>query len=176
VEKRTAFLIIRILLTFAVATGAVADNNDVLTVGAGAFEFIDGEEVEPAGFASYRFSPRIFDDYFGTMFQGIGPMAGLMANTDGGLFGHGDLFLDIRPTENLVIWPSVGIGGYRRGNSMDLGGVFQFHVEFFFGYRLRRDQMLGFSYQHISNAGIQDRNPAADLIFLTYSVELPPFF
>jgi len=158
------------------STGIHAEEKDYFTLGGGAFEVLDSGKAEPAAFGNYRFAPRAFADYLGDKFRGIGPMVGLMANTDGGLFGHGAIFADIRPTENLVIWPTAGLGGYRRGNSIDLGGTFQFYLEIFMGYRMAKKHMLGISYQHISNAGVQDRNPAADSIFITYTSALPALF
>lgn len=143
-----------------------------LTLGAGVFEAFQGNNRAAEGYLAYRFAPRLFGDRFGPAFRGIGPMVGLNANSDGGVFGYGDLFLDIRPTENTVIWPSAGIGGYRRGNSVPLGGVFQFHAELFLGYRVTDNQMLGLSYQHISNAGIHASNPTADSFYLTYTLAL----
>lgn len=152
---------------------ARAAESDFLSIGAGAFDVINQDREAPAGFMAYRFSPRVLHDYLGPYFHGIGPMIGILANTDGGLYGHGDLLLDIRPTDNLVIWPSAGFGGYHQGDSRDLGGVFEFHLELFMGYRLQEQHMLGISWQHISNAGSHDINPSADSVFLTYTITLP---
>lgn len=151
---------------------AKAEETGHLTLGAGVFEAFQGHNRAAEGYMAYRFSPRLLGDLFGPAFHGIGPMVGLNANSDGGIFGYGDLFLDIRPTENTVIWPSAGIGGYRRGNSVPLGGVFQFHAELFLGYRVTDNQMLGLSYQHISNAGIHASNPTADSLYLNYTLAL----
>lgn len=175
-NKLAGRILLALLLYFTLITNSFAEDKDFLTLGAGAFEFIHPDDAEPAGFVSYRFAPRLFADTFGPIFRGIGPMVGVMANTDGGVFGYGDVFLDIRPTDNLVIWPSAGIGGYRLGDSKPLGGTFQFHLEVFVGYSFAERHMLGISYQHVSNAGIQDINPTADSLYLSYSIALPPLF
>lgn len=155
---------------------AHADGRDVLTVGLGAVDVLDTDALAGEGYMAYRFAPRLFADRLGDVFHGIGPMVGWRGNTDGGLFGYGDAFLDLRPSERLVLWPSVGIGGYRAGDSRDLGGVFQFHLEVFAGYRVAERHMLGVSFQHVSNAGLHEKNPGTNSIFVTYSIALPPVF
>lgn len=169
-RKTTAQLLAILILNLCFLAPAVAEERGHLTLGVGAFEVAHSDARAAEAFVNYRFSPRLFADKFGPVFRGIGPMLGLNANTDGGVFGYGDLFLDIRPTENIVIWPSAGIGGYRQGNSRSLGGIFQFHAELFAGYRISERQMIGISYQHISNAGTHDSNPTADSIYATYTL------
>lgn len=159
-----------LVLSLGFHPSAIAGESGFLTLGAGAFEVAQGNNRAAEAYAAYRFSPRLLADKFGPVFRGIGPMIGLNANTDGGVFGYGDLFIDIRPTENIVIWPSAGIGGYREGNSRPLGGIVQFHAELFVGYSISEKQMLGISYQHVSNAGIHDINPTADSIYATYTL------
>lgn len=144
----------------------------VLTVGAGAFDVTDGNSLTGEGFVSYHFGHRGLRNRFGEFFRGVGPMIGLKANTDGGIMGHGSLFLDLRPSRKWVLWPSAGLGGYRKGDSRHLGGVFQFHLGGQIGYRWTERSMLGVSLQHVSNAGLHDANPGADSVFLTYSITL----
>lgn len=166
-----------LLLLTLVATSATAEHQkDSLTLGLGAFDVPGLDYLAAEGFMTYRFAPRLFADQLGPMFHGIGPQVGLKANTDGGVYGHGGVFIDIRPTEKVVIWPSAGAGGYRQGNSIDLGGVFQFHLEVFGGYRVASGHMLGISFQHVSNANIHKHNPGVNSYFLTYTAELPALF
>lgn len=155
---------------------AKADDRGFLTLGGGAYEVAKSSNRVPGFYAAYRFAPRLFEDRFGSVFHGIGPMLGVLGNTDGSVYGYGDLFIDIRPTENLVIWPSAGIGGYRQGSGQDLGGIFQFHAELFVGYSISKRQMLGISLQHISNADTHDINPTSNSLFATYTITLSPFF
>lgn len=161
----------------SLSTAAMAgDRHDQLTLGMGAFDVPGIDYLSAEGSLTYRFAPRLFADEFGSMFHGVGPQIGLKANTDGGVYGYGGMFLDIRPTDNIVIWPSAGAGGYRQGNSIDLGGTFQFHLEVFGGYRVAPGHMLGVSFQHVSNANIHRHNPGVNSYFLTYTVELPALF
>jgi hypothetical protein len=172
-------LVLATLMSVA-ADVAGADEPDYLQLGVGAFDVTDGDRLSAEGYAEYRFGRRlgaeIAGDPGGDWWHGAGPLVGLRANGDGGIFGFGGVFLDIRPHERLVLWPSAGIGGWREGGSRDLGGTFQFHLETFIGYRIAERHMLGVSFQHISNAGLHSKNPGADSVFMTYSIALPPAF
>lgn len=149
---------------------ALAEERSYLTVGAGAFGFLDQGHLSGAFTIEYRFGSEGLSEWGPPWFHGLGPEIGLQANTEGGLFGFADLFLDLQPTERLVIWPGAGLGGYRQGNSRDLGGIQQFHLGLFGGYRLAKRHLLGFSLQHISNAGTQETDPGTNALFLTYSL------
>lgn len=149
---------------------SASSEDAAMTLGIGAFDVTDTDSLAAEGFVDYRFGHRRFGDYFGESFRGVGPMLGFKANSDGGLMGHGSLFIDIRPAANWVVWPSAGVGGYRPGNSRDLGGVFQFHLGAHVGYRWDERTMLGISFQHVSNGGFQPINPGADSVFITYSI------
>jgi len=151
-----------------------ADESGQLTLGLGAFDAFDTDELSAEGLAEYRFGKRMFEDNFGPRFQGLGPMVGIRANTDGGVTGYGSIFADIRPYDRWYIWPSAGIAGYSEDDSRDLGGVFQFHLGVAAGYRLTERTRIGIAYQHVSNASIHDQNPGADSLFLTVTFELSP--
>lgn len=164
-----------VLGSFATLIGPVQAGGiaSYATVGVGAFDILDGDALAADAFVSYRFADRLFDESSGPFFRGIGPMVGIKANTDGGLAGYGSLFLDLRPSERWVLWPSAGLAGYRQGDSRDLGGTFVFHLEATIGYRIAERHMLGISYQHLSNAGIQPINPGTDSLFLSYTFVFP---
>jgi lipid A 3-O-deacylase len=170
------YLLLLLLLGTTTIPAMAGERRDNLTLGLGAFDVPGTEYLSAVGSLTYRFAPRLFADEFGPMFHGLGPQIGLKANTDGGIYGYGGVFLDIRPTDNIVIWPSAGAGAYGQGSSIDLGGTFQFHLEVFGGYRMAPGQMLGLSFQHVSNAGIHRRNPGVNSYFLTYSIDLPALF
>jgi len=101
----------------------------------------------------------------------LGPALGLLANTNGGLFGYGGLYADVR-LGNLVITPFGGLGGYHRGDGEHLGGTFQFRLSLAVAYELANRSRLGVQYAHISNAGIHDINPGDNELLVTYSLPL----
>lgn len=157
----------------ASAPGPVRDH---LQLGVGYFDVFDGDEASVDFGAVYRPSARYFETAFGDWWRGLGPQVGLRANTDGGVLGHAGVYLDIRPTARLVIWPGTNVAGWRKGDSRNLGGSFQFMSEIYVGYRLGWGDLVGVSLQHVSNAGLHERNPGGDTVMLTYTVAFGPLF
>ena len=96
----------------------------------------------------------------------------MLANTDGGVFGYGGVYIDLT-WGDIVITPLVGLGGYAEGDSKDLGGVFQFLASGTVAYVFPNGSRLGVRLGHLSNAGIHDDNPGEEDLMLTYSLPLP---
>lgn len=99
----------------------------------------------------------------------LGPAIGLMANTDGGVFGYGGLYADIA-YGNFIVTPLAGFGGYREGDSTDLGGVFQFRLSIGVSYQFENRHRLGLNLAHVSNATIHEINPGEEELYLTYAI------
>ena len=154
--------------TYAIDFSVTSDSN-FFTLGAGLFDITDPDDISFVGLVDYRFTPRMFSGLFHERFHGMGPMAGILANTDGGFYGFGGFFLDIRWDENIIILPSLAVGGYSQNDSRDLGGVLEFKTEFYIGYKINEQNLLGVSLQHISNAAFHEDNPGVNMIFLTWS-------
>mgnify|MGYP001195788125 CR=1 FL=1 len=147
-----------------------------IELAAGAFDFSDKGNDAAIFQATYRAPWRFGGGEAGGWFRGFGPYAALAVNTDGGVFGHGGLYADLRLGRHWVFLPSVGGGGYSQGQSKDLGGVFQFALGFAALYRLERSALLpagsrvGIQFLHISNGGAHDRNPGANSVFAVLSL------
>jgi hypothetical protein len=62
----------------------------------------------------------------------------------------------------LNIVPSFTPGLYGEGNGKDLGHVLEFKSEVQLSLDLSSNSELGFSYNHISNASLGDKNPGAN--------------
>jgi lipid A 3-O-deacylase len=143
-----------------VVHGNEADN---LLLGVGAWDIRD--ETSAAGTVEYRFGRKVFMAGFSL---------GLVANTDGGLFGYAGLYSDWSYGK-FYLTPQIAMGGYHQGDSSDLGGVFQFRLSLDLAYRFDSGQRLGVRAGHISNAGVNERNPGEEELLLTYSFSLGPY-
>lgn len=62
----------------------------------------------------------------------------------------------------LNITPSFTPGLYGEGDGKDLGHVLEFKSELQLSLDLSSNSELGFSYNHISNASLGDKNPGAN--------------
>lgn len=139
------------------------DQADNVLLGAGVFDF--RYDPSGAGTLEYRFGRKVFV---------IGPALGLMANTDGGLFGYVGAYGDLS-YRKIHMTPQLAMGGYGEGSSKDLGGVFQFRQSLDLAYRLDNGHRLGIRVAHISNASIHPINPGEEELLLTYSFPMGPY-
>ncbi len=153
---------------------------DYIELGVGYSDvFDDNQDEEAAEFSlAYRPNPRYLHESLdlGDWWRGLGPIVGARTNSDSGSLVHAGLFLDIRPDDRLVIWPSVSVGAWNEGASRDLGGTLEFMEELYVGYRLPWNDMIGVAYQHVSNAGLQETNPGHDTVLATYTISFGPLF
>jgi len=62
----------------------------------------------------------------------------------------------------LNITPSFMPGLYHKGDGKDLGHVFEFKSEVQLSLDISKSTELGFSYNHLSNASLGDKNPGAN--------------
>lgn len=150
---------------FARWGGLVVRGNapNYLDVGAGVFDFRAPFE-DSARSAAGRLEVR-----GGKKLWFLGPAAGLMANTDGGVFGYGGIYADI-VYGNFVVTPLAALGGYRQGNSTDLGGVLQFRLSLGLSYEFKNHHRLGLNVAHVSNGTIHDTNPGEEELYVTYAI------
>ena len=63
---------------------------------------------------------------------------------------------------SLNIIPSFTPGLYNQGDGKDLGHAIEFKSEVQLSLDLPKDSQLGFSYNHLSNASLGDKNPGAN--------------
>ena len=91
----------------------------------------------------------------------ISPVTGAMITAD----NAGYIYTGIQAQYkigNLNLTPSFAPGLYHEGDGKDLGHPFQFKSEVQLSLDLFKNSELGFSYNHISNASLGDKNPGAN--------------
>jgi hypothetical protein len=62
----------------------------------------------------------------------------------------------------IEITPSFAPGYYNEGNGKDLGHALEFKSEIQLSLELPKQSQIGFSYNHLSNASLGDKNPGAN--------------
>ena len=63
---------------------------------------------------------------------------------------------------NINITPSFTPGIYNQGDGKDLGHMVEFKSEVQLSLDLPKESQFGFSYNHLSNASLGDKNPGAN--------------
>ncbi len=97
------------------------------------------------------------DSFFGT----ISPVTGFLITGDSATY----LYTGIQAEYNIGkinLTPSFTPGLYDQGDGKDLGHLVEFKSEVQLSFDLLKNSELGFSYNHISNASLGDKNPGAN--------------
>jgi len=97
------------------------------------------------------------DSYFGT----LQPVTGVMTTADNAIYLYKGF--QIQNSDGpLKFTPSFTPGLYFEGDGKDLGHVIEFKTELQISFEISSNSELGFSYNHISNASLGDKNPGAN--------------
>ncbi len=152
------------LVLLSAVSAAAQGRPDLLSVSLGTF---DAGEEQNAPFLGleyraerYRLGPAV-------------PFVTSFINYDGGGYaGFGVAFPFRLAHDRLGFSLFTGFGGYWRGSSKDLGGAAEFRSGAELSYIFAGEQHLGLGIDHISNAGLYDRNPGSNQLSLRYSVPL----
>jgi len=160
-------------LACAVSSAQAADSA-LFTVGAGMYDILPYDNTSAEVRAQYRFAQSIGGSGTGEGFIGLKPLIGGMVNSDEGMFGY---FAFAAPYVwaggKYEIEPSVGIGAYHQGDSVNLGGTAQFHLGLGFSAQVTESGRLGVLLAHISNGHIlHDYNPGTNSLLVTWSFAL----
>jgi len=138
-------------------------DSDLLTLSAGIFDF--GREEFRAG--EFRLEYRMGDP----ILWFVKPMAGMMTTTEGSFYGYGGFGIDLYfgRAKSIVITPSFNVGYYAYGDGKDLGNEIEFRSGIEAAYRFKNHSRVGFAIQHMSNAGLGEKNPGEESMIFTYS-------
>ena len=160
----------KILLIFLILIGMKSqlfseepDNKNVLKSGneynffSGMFDFSDdGKKSEIIGVQHQN------DNLFRNSFIGkIKPITGFMITSDSASY----LYTGIQAEYDLGklnITPSFTPGLYNEGDGKDLGHLVEFKSEIQLSFDISDSSELGFSYNHLSNASLGEKNPGAN--------------
>ena len=148
-----------IFLTFSVSAEEleVKNQNTELNVYTGMFDFSDdGKKSTLIGFQHQNENLNK-----NTFLGNISPVTGALITAD----AAGYLYTGVQAQYNLGalnITPSFTPGLYFEGDGKDLGHLIEFKSELQFSLDLSKTSELGFSYNHISNASLGDKNPGAN--------------
>ena len=144
----------------APSLGAKAKDPAFLTIGAGVFDLNDDETTGAVSL-----------EYFGDgrlwIFQ---PMIGAMVTFDGAMYGYAGLGVDLFFGRRVVLTPSFAVGAYIENGGKDLGHPVEFRSGVKLAYRFNDLSRLGIDFHHLSNAGLDDLNPGANQLLITYSL------
>jgi len=152
-----------ILSIFMIVTSSNAeefklkDNNTKFNIYSGMFDFSDNEKRSTLiGFQHHN-----VDLNRDTFLGNLSPITGAMFTADNAAY----VYTGVQAQYNLGslnITPSFTPGLYNHGDGKDLGHMLEFKSEVQISLDLPKDSQFGFSYNHLSNASLGDKNPGAN--------------
>ena len=155
------FLTPLLLVIFAFSATAeeleIKNQNTEFNVYTGMFDFSDdGKKSTLIGFQHQN------EDLNRNTFLGnLSPITGALITADAASY----LYTGVQAQYKLGalnITPSFTPGLYFEGDGKDLGHLIEFKSELQFSLDLSNTSELGFSYNHLSNASLGDKNPGAN--------------
>ena len=157
--KNFLISILFVLLAFSVHADEIKNNNlkTKFSVYSGVFDFSDdGKRSTLIGF-QHQNENLNRDTFLGN----LSPITGVMITAD----NTGYVYTGVQAKYKigfLNITPSFTPGLYHEGDGKDLGHLLEFKSEVQLSLDFSKSSKLGFSYNHISNASLGDKNPGAN--------------
>ena len=150
-----------VLIFILFAGSALADgksgSNSKWALYTGVFDFSD-DGKRSSIFGIQHLNENLYKESFLGTLQ---PISGLMYTADNAGYIYTGLQTNIK-AGILNITPSFAPGLYSEGNGKDLGHIIEFKSEIQFSLNLSNASELGFSYNHLSNASLGEKNPGAN--------------
>tara|TARA_B100000900_G_scaffold242298_1_gene206056 strand:- start:571 stop:1080 length:510 start_codon:yes stop_codon:yes gene_type:complete len=157
------FKVVSLILTFLFfslslnAEEKKLENNTKFNVYTGMFDFSDdGKRATLIGF-QHQNEDLNRDTFLGN----LSPITGAMLTSDNASYFYTGVQAQYK-IGLLNFTPSFAPGYYNEGNGKDLGHALEFKSEVQLSLELPKDSQLGFSYNHLSNASLGDKNPGAN--------------
>ena len=154
-------LSVSLLILFFVPAIAEETNpenkNTEFSVYTGMFDFSDdGKRSTLIGFQ------HLNEDLNRNTFLGnLSPITGAMITADNASYFYTGVQANYK-LGGLNFSPSFSPGYYNEGDGKDLGHALEFKSELQLSLNLPKESQLGFSYNHLSNASLGDKNPGAN--------------
>ncbi len=132
-------------------------SNNALSIYSGMFDFSDNGKRSTLIGIQHQNENLNRDTFLGN----LSPITGALITAD----NAGYIYTGIQAQYklgSLNITPSFTPGLYHEGDGKDLGHILEFKSEVQISLDLFKNSELGFSYNHISNASLGDKNPGAN--------------
>ena len=129
----------------------------------GMFDFSDKGKRSTIFGLQHQNESLFRDSYLGT----LSPVTGVMLTADKASYFYTGVQAQYK-VGKLNIVPSFTPGIYNEGNGKDLGHPIEFKSELQVSLDIFSNSELGFSYNHLSNASLGDKNPGANSYMINF--------
>ena len=158
-----------VLVSFLISLSSIADdheidnNNTKFNIYSGMFDFSDdGKRSTLIGF-QHQNTDLNKDTFLGN----LSPVTGALITADNAAYIYTGVQAQYK-IGKINLTPSFTPGLYSQGDGKDLGHIVEFKSEIQLSVDLLKNSQLGFSYNHMSNASLGDKNPGANSYMFNY--------
>jgi|TARA_B110000967_G_C18639189_1_gene437633 lipid A 3-O-deacylase len=123
----------------------------------GMFDFSDDGQRSPIFGFQHQNENLFRESFLGT----ISPVSGALITENNASYFYTGVQAQYK-IGNINLTPSFTPGLYSQGDGKDLGHMLEFKSEVQLSVDLAKQSQLGFSYNHLSNASLGDKNPGAN--------------
>ena len=141
----------------------VDDNNHQFNLYFGNFDFSD--DKQKATLLGFQHQNENLNR--NTFLGNLSPITGAMLTADNASYFYTGVQAQYK-IGALNFTPSFAPGYYNEGDGKDLGHALEFKSEIQLSLDLPKDSQFGFSYNHLSNASLGDKNPGANSYMLNF--------
>ena len=150
-------LILSCLGTSIADESKIEDDNVKLNVFTGVFDY--SHDKQRAGIVGFQHQNTNLNR--NSFLGNLSPITGGMISENNSTYLYTGVQAQYK-IGNINFTPSFSPGYYNEGDGKDLGNSLEFKSELQFSLDLPRDTQFGFSYNHLSNGGLGDKNPGAN--------------
>ena len=157
--KKILFSFLFITIAFSsIADDKKLNSNDTeLSFYSGIFDFSDDGKKSTLIGIQHQNEDLNRDTFFGN----LSPITGIMITADNASYFYTGVEANYK-IGALNITPSFAPGYYNEGDGKDLGHALEFKSEVQLSLDMPKNSQFGFSYNHLSNASLGDKNPGAN--------------
>ena len=147
-----------LISTFSIAEDVkLDDNNTEFNIYTGMFDFSDDGKRSTLVGIQHQDEDLNRNTFLGN----LSPITGAMITADNATYMYTGIQANYK-LGSLNFTPSFTPGYYNQGDGKDLGHELEFKSEVQLSLELPKDTQFGFSYNHLSNASLGEKNPGAN--------------
>ena len=161
--KIIIFIFLFLSISYADEKKTKTINDHDLIIYSGMFDFSDDGKKSNLFGIQHQNETLMRNTFFGT----LSPVSGIMITGDTASYAYTGVQAEYK-FGNLNVTPSFTPGIYHQGDGKDLGHIVEFKSEVQLSIDLFENSQLGFSYNHISNASLGEKNPGANSYMMNF--------
>jgi hypothetical protein len=160
VFRQKIYLAFTVFLFFTVVNSEenkISSSDTELNFYSGMFDFSDKGKSSAIFGVEHQNENLLRESFLGT----LSPVTGVLFTADNASYVYTGVQAQYK-LGNINLTPSFTPGLYHEGNGKDLGHIVEFKSEVALSLDLSTNSEFGFSYNHISNASLSEKNPGAN--------------